>query len=87
MDEGTRLILNDGTTIEGGRAGLADRFLWLWLPGWTIQEAAELAFDTEKTKRIWFVYGEDEEEYRGFTSCQNIMMDGAEASLCLTREG
>ena len=83
--EGTRLILNDGTVIEGGQAGLSDGFLWLYLPGMTMQAAAAIAFDTNKTKRIWFQFGEEEAEYAGYTNCTRIMENGAEVSVCLTR--
>ena len=38
--EGRRLILSDGTVIEDGQAGLADGNLWLYLPGYTMQDAA-----------------------------------------------
>lgn len=85
--EGQRVILNDGTTIENARAGLAEGFLWLWLPGMTMQEAAAIAFDPEKTKKIWYQYGEMESEYLGYTGCRMINTDGAEVSVCLTRRG
>lgn len=83
--EGKRLILQDGTAIEGGQAGLSDGFLWLSLPGMTMQEAALIAFDPNKTKTIWFQFGEEETEYRDYTNCTKIMDDGAEVSVCLTR--
>ena len=73
--EGQRIILKDGTTIENGKAGYAEGFLWLSLPGYTMQQAAALAFDDDKTDRIIFHYGEMEDTFDGFTNCVNIMSD------------
>ena len=70
--EGERLILKDRTEIEDGRAGEADGFLWLWFGGMTMAEAAEIAFNPEKTGKIRHQYGEMEDVYTGFTSCTNI---------------
>jgi hypothetical protein len=83
--EGQRLILKDGTRIEDGTAGLADGFLWLYFAGWTMQEAAMMAFNPEKTGTIWFQYGEMEDEFVGYTDCVSIMERGAEISVCLKR--
>ena len=84
--EGQRLILKDGTIIENGRAGYAEGFLWLWLPGYTMQQAAALAFDATKTARIVFQYGEMEDVYEGFTNCVNIMSDfDGLVSLCIKK--
>lgn len=80
-----RLILNDGTIIENGWAGLADGFLWLWLPGWTIQQAAAVAFDPSRTGKIVYQYGEMQDEFEGFTNCTNLMQGDGEAAVCLTK--
>ena len=84
--DGRRLILNDGTTIENGEAGFAEGFLWLRLPGYTMQQAASIFFDSSKTERIVFEYGEMTDTYDGFTVCVNINVniDGM-ASVCLVR--
>ena len=82
--ESQRLILKDGTRIEGGSAGAADGVLWLWLPGMTMQEAAAIAFNPEKTQKIWYQFGDMENEYSGYTNCMSIM-GGAEVSVCLAR--
>lgn len=85
--EGQRLILTDGTEIENGRAGYAQGFLWLYFSGYTMQEAAMMFFDTGKTSRIVFQYGEMEDAYEGFTVCRNLMIDtDGEISVCMTRE-
>lgn len=81
-----KLVLNDGTTIQDGHAGLADGFLWLWLPGTTIQSAAAIAFNQERTKRITYWYGDNLEiTYSGFTECVNIMTQGFEIAVCMRR--
>lgn len=80
-----RLILNDGTIIENGRAGYAIGFLWLRLPGYTMQEAAEIAFNPAKTKRIIFQYGQMEDVHEGFTSCTCINNEDSMISVCLVK--
>lgn len=82
--EGVRLILNDGTVIENGRAGYSEGFLWLYLP-MTMQEAAVIAFDPEKTVYIVFQYGEMQEEYRQFTVCTRLMAGEIETAVCMAR--
>ena len=83
--EGRRLILNDETVIEGGQAGYFSGFLWLWLPGLTMQNAATIAFDADKTERITFQYGEMQDEYEGFTRCIRLMEEEYEIAVCLTK--
>lgn len=83
--EGRRLILNDETVIEGGQAGYSSGFLWLWMPGITMQTAAMIAFDTDKTERIVFQYGEMEQTYDGFTRCTQIMQEETQIAVCLTK--
>ena len=83
--EGRQLILNDGTVIPDGEAGLAQGFLWLYLPGYTMQQAAAIAFDAGKTASITFEYGEMSDTYNGYTVCTNISADDGQASVCLTQ--
>ena len=89
MDEGQRLILKDGTTIEDGRAGYSQGYLWCHFSGYTLQQAAAIFFDMDKTDQILYQYGEDEDEYNGFTSCilLKIDEDTHEVSVCLTKPG
>ena len=81
---GVRLILADGTEIEGGRAGYAGGFLWCRWNG-TMQEAAALFFDPEKTAVIRFQYGGMEDSWEGFTECTNIHMEDGQVYVCMTR--
>lgn len=82
----SRLILNDGTTIMDGRAGMANGLLWMWLPGYTMQAASGVAFNPERTKRITYRYGENlETTYSGFTVCINIMIQEQEIAVCMRR--
>ena len=83
--EGIRLILGNGTVIENGRAGYASGFLWLHLPGWTMQQAAAAAFDPSAFGNITFQYGEMEDTYTGFTVCTNIMQDEDEITVCMVK--
>lgn len=84
--EGLRLILNDGTIIENGRAGYAEGFLWCYMTGYTMQQAAMLFWDDSKTAKIVFQYGEMSDEYEGFTNCVNIHIDvDGKVSVCMTR--
>ena len=82
----TKIVLNDGTEIEDGRAGYAEGFLWCYLTGYTMQRAASLFFDVNKTERIVFEYGAEQNIYEGFTECININInvDGI-VSVCLTK--
>lgn len=84
MPTGRRLILNDGTVIEGGRAGYAQGLLWCYMTGYTMQQAASLFFDSSKTDRIVFQYGEMQDEYEGYTDCVTIRIDvDGEVAVCL----
>lgn len=83
---GRRLILADGTEIENGEAGYADGFLWCWLTGMTLQEAALIFFSPEKTELIIFEYGEMSNQYEGFTECRNLSISGdGKISVGMTR--
>ena len=85
MMEGQRLILSDRTIIENGRAGLASGFLWLWLPGWTMMEAAQKAFNPSALHTIIYQYGEMEDTFTGYTVCTNIMQQDDEIAICLVK--
>ena len=80
-----RLILNDGTVIENGGAGDAGKTLWLYLPGFTMREAAETAFDAGKTARIEHEYGDRKDVYEGFTRCTALMDEDTRISIGLVR--
>ena len=84
--DGIRLILNDDTVIEDGRAGYSSGFLWLWMPGLTMQTAVMIAFDAEKTQHIVFQYGDMQDEYEGFTRCIRIAQEETEIAVCMTKE-
>ena len=83
---GRRAILNDGTIIENGEVGDADERLWVWFTGYTLPEAASMFFDSAKTEKIVFEYGEMSDIYEGFTDCMvlQISTDGT-ISVCLKR--
>ena len=83
--DGQRIILHDETVIEDGSAGLSSGFLWLYLPGYTIQQAAAIAFDPTKTAVIVFEYGEMSDTYNGYTTCTQVSEDDGAASVCLTK--
>lgn len=84
--EGMRLTFKDGTTIENGTAGLAEGCLWLKLPGYSMQQAAALAFDEAKTEEITFEYGEMQDVYDGYTNCVNIHSDyDGLVSVCMKK--
>lgn len=82
---GRQLVLNDGTIIPNGEAGLSSGFLWCYLPGFTIQQAASLFFDSSKTSRIVFDYGEMSETYEGYTTCTRILAEDYQISVCMTK--
>lgn len=82
-----KLILADGTELDGGHAGYADGFLWCWFTGKTIQEAAEIFFDTSKTSVIIFAYSGATDTYNGFTVCRVLSInDEGEIAVCMTKE-
>lgn len=79
-----RLILNDGTVIEGGLAGYAAGNLWCYFAG-TMQQAVSLFLDPAKTARIVFEYGEMQDVHEGFTTCTSVNIDvDGNVSVCLT---
>ena len=82
---GRRLILADQTTIENGEAGYAQGFLWLYLPGYTVADAALVFTDPEKTEEIIFQYGQMEDRYEGYTDCRSILTDGDRISVCMAK--
>ncbi|MBQ1776822.1 MAG: hypothetical protein IIZ93_01560 [Acidaminococcaceae bacterium] len=85
--EGQRLILADGTRIENGRAGYSDGHLWCWFTGFTMQQAAVLFLNPEKTSRIEYQYGEMQDVYTGYTECTNLFIDSdGQISVSLVRE-
>ena len=85
-DSTTKLILNDGTVIDNGKAGYSEGFLWCYVTGYTMQQAALLFFDPAKTGKITFEYGAEQDVYEGFTNCINIHIDVDEIiHVCLTR--
>ena len=84
--QGKRLIFNDETVIEDGTAGYSEGFLWCWITGFSMQQAAQVFFDPEKTEKIIFEYGGLSDTYTGFTNCINISInvDGL-VSVCMTK--
>ena len=85
-----KLILNDGTIIEGGDAGLSSNGnLWLWFTGYTMMQTVTIFLDPVKTASITFWRTEGAEDtYEGYTNCTNINIDAnGTMHVCLTREG
>ena len=84
--EGQRLILMDGTIIENGRCGYSDGHLWCWVTGYTMQQAAGIFLDPDKTETIVYQYGEMSDRYEDFTVCTNLFIDNdGQVSVCLVR--
>lgn len=84
---GRKLILADGTTIEGGEAGYSGGFLWLWFTGLTIMDAGAIFFNRNITSVIRFEYGEMEDVYNGFTACRTLQVDeDGNVSVCMAKE-
>lgn len=84
--DGKQVVLNDGTILADGVAGYSDGFLWVWFTGYTMQAAATMFFDPEKTERIVFQYGEMVDEYEGFTVCRSLMIDAdGKVSVCMVK--
>lgn len=85
--EGTRLIFEDETTIEDASCGYSDGFLWCWVHGFSMPEAAQIFFDPEKTGTIVFEYGEMSDTYTGYTYCTSLFIDNdGKVSACLKRQ-
>ena len=84
--EGVRLILMDGTVLENATAGSASGVLWCMIPGMTMEQAAAVFLDPNKTGHIVFQYGDMEDEYNGFTTCTALDLDyGDKLSVTLKR--
>lgn len=86
--EGRRLILKDKTVIEGGTAGYSGGAVSLFFSGMTMREAADAMIESpEKTGKIIFQYGDQEETFTGYTDCVNIGKDpDGEISVILERK-
>lgn len=82
---GRRLILNDGTELENGEAGYSDNTLWCYVPGISMQQAAALFFDQEKTAKIVFQYGEMQNVYEGYTDPAIIMQADNQIKIALKK--
>jgi len=88
MQTGRRLILADGTVLENSEAGYASKVLWCFLKDVTMQQAATLFLDAEKTDHIRFEYGEMADEYDGYTECINIYIpDDNRVNVALKKGG
>lgn len=61
------LVLADGTILENSSGGYADRNLWCWINGKTMNECYALFTDPEKTKTITVNYATSQIIYKGFT--------------------
>ena len=83
--EGQRIILNDGTVIENGRAGYYQGALWCYFDGRTIGEAIQLFTNADRTARIVFQYGEMEDVYEGFTDCFHVSVADGSISVGLKK--
>lgn len=71
-----QVILNDGTVIEGGEAGLSSMGnLWIWVPGYTMPQAAMMFLDPEKTGRIIFRHESTDEVFEGYINCTFISVE------------
>lgn len=83
---GRRLIFQDGTTIEDAHCGYSDGNVWCWFPNYTMQAAAAILFDPQKTGVIVFEYGNMTDRYEDFTVCTTIFIDGdGTVSGCLKK--
>ena len=76
----------DGTTIENGSCGYAGGKVWCWVKGFTMQDAAAIFFDPQKTGKIVFEYGQMSDTFEGYTNCINLFIDtDGQISACLIR--
>lgn len=57
-------------------AGATTDNLWLYLKGWTLAEAADLAFDQESLERIEFHYGSLHTTFDGYTKATAVIDRG-----------
>ena len=85
---GRRLILADNTVLEDAEAGFATRWLWCYMYGYTMAEAAAMFCNNpEKTARIEYQYGNMSDEYIGYTRCTFLQLDeDGRVCVCLMQE-
>lgn len=69
------LVFGDGSKVDNGSAAYANKDLWLWFKGFTMPEAAAIAFNKQKLETIDYVYGAHMTRYHGFTDCNVISQD------------
>lgn len=81
-----RLILNDGTALDGAsliRSGLS---LFLYIPGLTLAEVFALLIDPEKTERIEAIDGTTDRVFEHYTKLIAVRDEGNMITAMLTRE-
>ena len=83
-----KIVLNDGTEIDGGTAGISSGGgLWIYFTGYTMMQAAMMFLDPQKTAKITFIGGDSEAVYEGYTNCVNMSLDETgQFHICMTRE-
>ena len=82
-----RLTLNDGTIIDGGRAGLSGGELMLWFPGYSILKAAEMVDNKNRMRKVVAYAGGFEDVYVGYTTCTLVTIDySGETAICMRKE-
>lgn len=85
-----RIILADGTILEGSECGYAEKRLWCFLKGLTFVQAFQIFSDPEKIKKIIFEYGYVDspirEEYIGFINMVSIVKRETTIDICLEKE-
>jgi hypothetical protein len=77
------LKLANDRILEDCQAGATDDSLWLFLQGLTMQEAAQIAFDTEALQRIEFHYGTLHNTFEGYTELKAITSRGSQIEVVL----
>ena len=80
-----KIVLNDGTILEGSQCGYSDQKLWCFLKDINFAQAFAMFYtNPAKTMKIEFLYGVNRDVYTGFTDLNIIKKSDATVDVRLT---
>lgn len=82
---GRQIVMNDGTIYEDATIGYNGGVIWCNVPNKTIADVIPDFTDHQKTEKLIFQYGEDEDVYEGYTTLGAILQQENMAQIQLKR--
>ena len=82
---GRQIVMNDGTIYEDATIGYNNGVIWCNIPNKTITDVIPDFIDHQKTEKLIFQYGEDEDVYEGYTVLGAVLQQENMAQIQLKR--